>query len=97
MEAAIEIECSSPHNPTSNSSAEKGLGILKKLLAKSSKSGEEFAENFFALQNMPRTAEGMSPAKILFHHDMCIPLLPGFDDGRDKIACGFQHHYDRER
>ena len=91
------IERSSGYNPTSNSSAERNLGILKRLLAKSAHSGEDFAKQLFALQNMPHTTGGLSPARLFFQHQVRTPLLYQPRCDKDEHAAGLQHHYDREK
>ena len=45
---------------------------------------------------MPMTADGLQ-LLCFFQHEVRIPLLPGVPCGKDEIASGFQHHYDRER
>ena len=65
-ENCITIERVSPYNLTSNSSAERNLDILKKLLKKSAHGGDDFLQQFFVLQNLPRMSGGLSPAHLFF-------------------------------
>ena len=95
-EQNITIERASAYNPTSNFSAERNLAILKKLLAKSAHGGEDFAQQFFALQNLPRTVEGMSPAHLFFQREVRVPMFYAPPCDKDEHGAGLQHHYDRE-
>ena len=81
----------------SNSSAERNLGILKKLLAKSAHGGEDFAQQFFALQNLPHTVGGMSPACLFFQREVRVPMFYAPPCDKDEHGAGLQCHYDRER
>ena len=74
-ENCITIERASPYNPTSNASAERNLGILKKLLKKSACGGEDFLQQFFFMQNLPRTSEGLSPALLFFQREVRSPMF----------------------
>ena len=95
-ENEITIKCFSACNPISNLSTECNLGILKRLLAKSAKGGDDFAEAFFALQNMPRTSDGLSPARLFFQRQVRVPMLPQPRCDKDELGAGYQQHYDRE-
>ena len=96
-ENSITIERASAYNPQSNGSAEQNLGILKKLLKKSARGGEDFLQQFYIMQNMPRTAEGLSPARLFFQREVRCPMLYSPPCNKDEMAAGLQRHHDRER
>ena len=96
-ESSIIIERASAYNPQSNGTAERNLGILKKLLKKSARGGEDFLQQFYIMQNMPRTAEGLSPARLFFQREVRCPMIYSPPDAKDELAAGLQRHHDRER
>ena len=93
----ITIERASPYNPTSNASAEQNLGILKKLLKKSARGGEDFLQQFYVMQNLPHTSEGLSPAQLFFQREVRSPMFYTPPCHKDEMGAGLQRHYDRER
>ena len=96
-ESSIIIERASAYNPQSNGTAERNLGILKKLLKKSARGGEDFLQQFYIMQNMPRTAEGLSPARLFFQREVRCPMIYSLPCIKDELAAGLQRHHDRER
>ena len=96
-ESSITIERASAFNPQSNGTAERNLGILKKLLKKSCRGGDDFLEQFYAMQNMPRTVEGLSPARLFYQREVRSTMVYSPPDVRDELAAGLQRHHDRER
>ena len=96
-ESSITIERASAYNPQSNGAAERNLGILKKLLKKSARGGEDFLQQFYIMQNMPRTAEGLSPARLFFQREVRSTMIYSPPDIKDELAAGLQRHHDRER
>ena len=96
-ENCITIERSSPYNPTSNSSAERNLGILKELLKKSAHGGDDFLQQFFVLQNLPRMTGGLSPARLFFQREVRVQMFYTPPCNKDEHGAGLQRHYDRER
>ena len=96
-ESSIIIERASAYNPQSNGTAERNLGILKKLLKKSARGGDDFLQQFYTMQNMPRTAEGLSPARLFFQREVRSTMIYSPPDVKDELAAGLQRHHDRER
>ena len=96
-ESSITIERASAYNPQSNGTAERNLGILKKLLKKSARGGDDFLQQFYIMQNMPRTAEGLSPARLFFQREVRSTMIYSPPDVKDELAAGLQRHHDRER
>ena len=75
----------------------RNLGILNFFLAKSVHGGEDFAQQFFALQNMPRTVGGLSPARLFFQREVRVPMFYAPPCDKDEHGAGLQRHYNRER
>ena len=97
LKNSITIERASAYNPQSNGSAERNLGILKKLLKKSARGGEDFIQQFYIMQNLPRTSEGLSPARLFFQRELRSPMFYTPPCNKDEMAAGLQRHHDRER
>ena len=51
---------------------------------------------FFALQNMPRTSGGLSPACLFFQREVRVPMFYEPRCDKDEHEAGLQQHYDRE-
>ena len=78
-ENCITIERASPYNPTSNSSAEKNVGILKKCLKNQLVEEMIFLQQFFVLQNLPRTS-GVCHQHVYFSKE------------KSGFQCSTHHH-----
>ena len=87
-ENSITIERASPYNPQSNGSAEQNLGIL--IFFKSAHGGEDFIQQFYIMQNLPRTSEGLSPARLFFQREVRSPMLYTPPCNKDEMAAGLQ-------
>ena len=46
---------------------------------------------------MPRTSEGLSPARLFFQREVRSPMLYSPPCNKDEMAAGLQRHHDRER
>ena len=89
-ENCITIERASPYNPTSNASAERNLGILKKLLKKSALGGDDFLQQFFVMQNLPHMCGGLSPACLFFQREVRSPMFYTPPCHKDEMGAGLQ-------
>ena len=49
------------------------------------------------MQNLPRTSEGLSPARLFFQREVRSPMLYTPPCDKDEMAAGLQRHHDRER
>ena len=95
--AGIDWKPSSAYYPESNGKVERQVGIIKHLLDKTQRSGENFKDAWFALQNTPRTTEGMSPTRLFYGRIIKSPKLPQLTDGLDENAGGDAIQANRER
>jgi hypothetical protein len=86
----VKVEHSSPYNPVSNGSAEKGLGVLKKLLKKCSDSGESFDKAFAIYKDTPRGDCVVSPSRLFYRRQKRLEGLPNLKDNFDEILLGEQ-------
>ena len=71
--------------------------FLKKLLKKSARGGEDFIQQFYIMQNLPCTSEGLSPAQLFFQREVRSPMFYTPPCNKDEMGAGLQRHYDRER
>ena len=49
------------------------------------------------MQNLPRTSEGLSPARLFFQREVRSPMFYTPPCNKDEMGAGLQRHYDRER
>ena len=49
------------------------------------------------MQNMPRTADGLSPARLFYQREVRSTMIYSPPDEKDELAAGLQRHHDRER
>ena len=76
---------------------EHKIKILKDFLDKTLRSGGDFEEALFCLQNAPRSAEGMSPSHLFYGRIIRNPLLPELADSCDESAAGGAVQIEREK
>ena len=84
----VIMEHSSPYNPASNGAAEKGLGILKKLLKKCSESGESFDKAFNIYRDTPKGDCEISPSRLFFRRQRRLEGMTNLKDNFDEILLG---------
>ena len=82
--ANIDWKTSSPHHAPSNGGAEHAVGMVKTIMKKAIEEDSQWRDTLYILQSTPRTPEGMSPARLFFQRQLCIPHLPTLPDSREE-------------
>ena len=84
----MELQVSSAYYPQSNGRSERNVAVVKQLLSKTSAQGECLREALSLFNATPRTAVGVSPARMALGREPRVSGLVGVRDIKDPLISG---------